>query len=159
MANKLTKQAATEKVKATTEKAKATATKAKEEVKAVATTAKEKAVQTADTAKKTAVKTADATKETVVKTADATKKTAIKTVDTAKKAASKVATALVEETYFEFDGFQVNATDLKERIKEAYKAEGHRLAAIKSLQIYVNGNERRAYYVINNKAEGKFIDL
>lgn len=58
----------------------------------------------------------------------ATKKTT--KADTAKKTASKVATALVEETYFEFDGFQVSANEINERIKEAYKAEGHRVSSI-----------------------------
>ena len=45
------------------------------------------------------------------------------------------------------------------RIQEAYKADGHRVSAIKSLKTYLNLEERRAYYVINDKAEGKYIEL
>lgn len=120
----------------------------------------------ADTAKKTVEKVAKATTEKVTttktevkKAATTAKKKATSTASKAKKTASKVATALVEETYFEFDGFQVSANEINERIKKAYKAEGHRVSSIKSLHIYVNANERRAYYVINNNAEGKYIEF
>lgn len=103
--------------------------------------------------------TATKAKADVKKAATTAKKKATTTATKAKKTASKVATALVEETFFEFDGFQVSANEIKERIKEAYKAEGHRVTSIKSLHIYVNANERRAYYVINNNAEGKYIEF
>lgn len=40
----------------------------------------------------------------------------------------------------------------------AYVAEGHRASAIKKLTIYLKPEERKAYYVINEKATGD-IDL
>lgn len=41
--------------------------------------------------------------------------------------------------------------------KPQAKNDGHRPSNIRSLQVYVNLEERKAYYVINGKAEGKFV--
>ena len=95
-----------------------------------------------------------------------TKKTKTKTqAKTVKKTASKAAKKPVvenkEEFFFEVNGQQVmvNQLDLKQRIHEIYREEGHRPANIKSLQVYVNLEERKAYYVINGKADGKCVDI
>ena len=94
-----------------------------------------------------------------------TKKTRTKTqAKTVKKPVSKEVKPAVEnkeEFFFEVNGQQVmvNQLDVKQRIHEAYREEGHRPANIKSLQVYVNLEERKAYYVINGKAEGKFVDI
>lgn len=66
---------------------------------------------------------------------------------------------IVKEVYFEFNGMQVNSDDLVERAKEAYIAEGHKLEDVKTVQIYINANERRVYYVVNGLAENKFIEF
>ena len=47
---------------------------------------------------------------------------------------------------------------VKEQIVAAYVAEGHRASAIKKLTIYLKPEERKAYYVINEKATGD-VDL
>ena len=75
----------------------------------------------------------------------------------AKKVAKPVET--VQEVYFEYSGGQVLAEDIVGRIKEAYKSEGHRISSIKTLQVYIKPDERKAYYVINDKAEGKFVQF
>lgn len=77
----------------------------------------------------------------------------------AKKAAKKGEQVSVEEVYFEYNGEQVLSNELVERIKLEYKNEGHRVSSIKTLRIYVSMEDRRAYYVINDKAEGKFIEF
>ena len=46
-----------------------------------------------------------------------------------------------------------------EKTKEAYLAEGNSLDDVKSVKVYINANERRAYYVINGQAENKFIEF
>ncbi len=66
---------------------------------------------------------------------------------------------IVIETYFEKDGEQVKIEDITERIKQQYKDEGHRIGAIKSLKTYLNVEERRAYYVVNGKAEDKYVEF
>ena len=66
----------------------------------------------------------------------------------------------VEEIYVEFiDSFQVTTKEIVQKVKEAYKADGGRVGQIKSLRIYVNTREKRAYYVINENPENKFIQF
>lgn len=77
-----------------------------------------------------------------------------------KKSAAKQENEHVEaENFFEFDGAQIRELDIRTRIEEAYKDGGHRISSIKKLQVYYNFAERRAYYVINGKAEGLFIEF
>ena len=63
------------------------------------------------------------------------------------------------ETYFEFNGIQINSDEIIKRTREAYLAEGNSLDDVKSVKIYINANERRAYYVVNDQAESKFIEF
>ena len=76
-----------------------------------------------------------------------------------KRAPKKVEKELVEEVYVQFYGEEVVSNVLVDRIKEAYKNEGHRISSIKSLRVYINVEQRRAYYVINEKPEDKFIEF
>ena len=43
---------------------------------------------------------------------------------------------------------------LKQAAQDAYVAEGHRASTIKKLSVYVKPEERKAYYVVNDKAAG-----
>lgn len=63
------------------------------------------------------------------------------------------------ETYFEFNGIQINSDEIIKRAREAYLAEGNSLDDVKSVKIYINANERRAYYVVNDQVESKFIEF
>lgn len=110
----------------------------KEPVKATTTTTDKKPV---------AAKVAKTTKKPAATTA------AKKTVK-AKKEEEKI-----QEVFFEYNGDQILAEDIVERIKNTYKEEGHRISSIKSLRVYINPQERRAYYVINDKAESKFVEF
>ena len=67
----------------------------------------------------------------------------------------------VQETIIQYQGADVAvAENLVDRVKEAYKNSGHRVGNIKSLRIYVNVEERKAYYVINDKQDdSNVIDL
>lgn len=136
------------------------------------------AAKTAETAAKTAVaeKTAEASKN-VVKAAGAAK-AATKAAGTAGKGAAAGAAKGVKDTaskarkavspakkdpqiihYFEINGEQISTEVITERIKETYKADGHRIGSVKSLDVYYNFDEQRAYYVVNGKAEGKFVEF
>ena len=86
------------------------------------------------------------------------KKPAAKKKTPAKKAATAAPTY---ETIIEFEGAQINVTPetINAKVLEAYKADGHRPGNVKSLQVYMNLNERRAYYVVNGKEEGKFVEF
>lgn len=66
----------------------------------------------------------------------------------------------IKETYLEFgDNKILIEEEVTEKIKQAYKNEGHRISSIKKLQVYMNIDERKAYYVINDKAEGKYVEF
>ncbi len=41
-----------------------------------------------------------------------------------------------------------------DKARAAYVAEGHRASSIKSLRLYIKPEERKAYYVINEKSAG-----
>ena len=135
----------------------------KEEVKPVAkkteTVKTEPVKATVKTEKKVQPKeskpVAKAAEKPVAKTtenAKTTKKT------TARKAAKKPVEKITE-VYFEYNGEQILSEELVGRIQEAYKNEGHRISSIKTLRVYINPDERKAYYVINDKAEGKFVEF
>ena len=60
----------------------------------------------------------------------------------------------VEEVYLQFGADEWRMADLMDQAKAAYVAEGHRASGIKKLALYVKPEERKAYYVINEKATG-----
>ena len=81
----------------------------------------------------------------------------------AKKAAAKKTTAVKAETktapkkdevFVQFAGEEYSVEDVMDKAKAAYIAEGHRASAIKSVRLYIKPEERKAYYVINDKAAG-----
>ena len=144
--------------------------------KPAATTAAKPAAKPA--AKKPAAKKPAAQKPAAKKPAAKkapAKKPAASTAATAKKAPAKKATTKrgrkpgsknkvvesIQETIVQVDGVDIAiAETLVERVKEQYKNSGHRVGNIKSLRIYINVNDRKAYYVINDKSDdGNVIDL
>ena len=113
-----------------------------------------KAVET-----KAAAPAAEAKAETPVaepKAAPA-KKTARTAATRAVKAAAPAPEKL-EELVIQYGVMEWKGAELMERAKAAYAAEGHRISSIKSLSLYVKPEERKAYYVVNEKTTGS-IDL
>ena len=122
-----------------------------------------KATQTKAPAKNTSVETAMkavAAKKPEVKAAAPApvKKTEEKTRKPRKKTVKKPVEK-IQEVFVEFNGEQFKTASIIEKIHEVYKAEGHRVGAIKSLRVYIDPVERKAYYVINDKAEGKYVEF
>ena len=77
----------------------------------------------------------------------------------AKKAVKAAAPAeKMEEIVIQYSAMEWKGSELMERAKAAYVAEGHRAAGIKSVNLYVKPEEKKAYYVINEKTTGS-IDL
>ena len=142
-ADGVNKVAENETVKETVETAKKTVKKVadSETVKSAKKTAKKVAeTETAKTAKKTAKKAADSMKETAA---------------AAKKAAKKNYTKLaLKETYIQIFGQEIRESELLEKIEEDYKAQGHRISSMKSLNLYVKPEEGACYYVINDTITG-----
>ena len=131
----------TEDVKATTAKTETTAKVA--EAKAAVKPA-EKKTETKSTAKKTETKAA-------AKKAPAKKATTKKAP--AKKAADAKTTVFVKVGENEFA-----AKSVVDKCVKAFKAE-NKGATIKTVEVYINANESKAYYVVNGIADGKFVEL
>jgi len=91
----------------------------------------------------------------------AAKTPASKTADktTAKKAKKETKPETVQEVYIEFGKDKISSENIINSIQESYKNEGHRISSIKKLQVYMNIEERKAYYVINDKPEGKYVEF
>ena len=140
--------------KATQTKAPAKNTSVETAMKAVA--AKKPEVKAAAPAPVKKTEEKPAVKETVKKAEEkvAEKKTRKPRKKTVKKPVEKI-----QEVFVEFNGEQFKTASIIEKIHEVYKAEGHRVGAIKSLRVYIDPVERKAYYVINDKAEGKYVEF
>lgn len=102
----------------------------------------------------------EAPKKAEVKKAEAKKAPAKKEVpkkETPKKAAAKKAPAKkaeVKETFaVQFAGKDYASDVIVKLVKDAYKATKNK-AAIKTLNVYVNTDDSRAYYVINDEFHG-----
>ena len=110
-----------------------------------------------------AKKTTKTTAKKETKTAAATPETKVnaeaKTEEVVKEDVKKTKTASSISHFFEIDGEQISTSDIEDKIREAYKADGHRIGNMKDVSVYYNFAERRAYYVVNGKAEDKFIEF
>lgn len=90
------------------------------------------------------------------------RKTADKKADksSAKKSKKEAKdTEYVQEVFIEHNDSQILSESIVSRIKETYKNEGHRISSIKKLQVYINIDQKKAYYVINDKHEGKYVEF
>lgn len=73
-----------------------------------------------------------------------------------KKTAKKE--GLRPEVIIQYAGNAAQVETVVEKVKKLYVEDGHYLASLKSLQVYLKPEENAAYYVINKKQNGK-IDL
>lgn len=62
------------------------------------------------------------------------------------------------EVVIQYAGNAAQVEEIIEKVKKLYAEDGHYLASLKSLQVYIKPEENAAYYVINKKQNGK-IDL
>lgn len=126
---------ATAKKAATVETAKTAPVQTEEIVKAEETVNVEKKAATAAKAEKVEVKEAAAKKPAAKKTA--TKK-AVKT------------TLLVQAA-----GKEVSMDEAIARVKDAWKATGHKVGDLKEITVYVKPEENSIYYVVNGEVTGR----
>jgi len=59
-----------------------------------------------------------------------------------------------KETLIQYGGGEWSVADLEEKAIAAYVAEGHRRGRISKLTVYLKPEERKIYYVVNNKTTG-----
>ena len=122
----------------------------KEEVKKEAPKAEvKKEAPKKEAPKKAEVKKAEAKKAPAKK--EAPKKAEVKKEEVKKAPAKKVE---VKETFaVQFAGKDYASDVIVKLVKDAYKATKNK-AAIKTLNVYVNTDDSRAYYVINDEFHG-----
>lgn len=134
----------------------------KEEVKTVAAkkeaapkkaAAKKETVKKAAAPKKAATKAVAAKKEAAPKK-EAAKKETVKKAAAPKKAATK-AVAAKETVAIQFAGKDISTEAIIKLAKENYKGNKNK-EAIKTLNVYVNVDDNRVYYVVNDKIEGSY---
>lgn len=92
--------------------------------------------------------------EKVEKAAEKVEKKAEKAEKKTEKKTSAKPAQKVEEVFLQFGGEEWNVAQLKQAAQDAYVAEGHRASTIKKLSVYVKPEERKAYYVVNDKITG-----
>lgn len=61
-----------------------------------------------------------------------------------------------DEVYIQYKDTEVRTTDILEKARENYVANGHKLTDIKEVQVYIKPEDNKAYYVVNHKDIGKF---
>ncbi len=66
-----------------------------------------------------------------------------------KKAPAKVSTSV----YVQYADKEVNALNITDDVKKAFKASGNK-TAIKKINVYIKPEENTAYYVINDEFTG-----
>lgn len=131
-------------------------------MKKVSSVAKEKSVKT-ETVKKAAakaepVKVVEAKQEKAVEAVKAEpveeKKTvAKKTVakkPAVKKTVEKKAAAVKEEIFVQVNNQEILTTDIVNRVKAAFAAEGHAADSVKKVRVYIKPEENMIYYVVND---------
>ncbi len=137
----------------------------KEDVKSSVKAAEAKVAETKETITAKANEVKAAVKEETEKVSKEAAKTvekAAKKASAAGKAVKKTAAKVVAPTTkmtLQYQGRDVEISQIEERIKAKFVEEGHRAGNIKTLDIYLKPEEYKAWYVIN---DGKFdgcIDL
>lgn len=79
----------------------------------------------------------------------------------AKKEEAPAEKAVKKDTaklFIEFGGNKFAADEIVEKCKAAYKADNSR-KQVRSIEVYVKPEDNKAYYVVNGKADGLYIDL
>ncbi len=88
----------------------------------------------------------------------AKKATAKKEEAPAEKAVKKAPEKDTAKLFIEFGGNKFAADEIVEKCKAAYKADNSR-KQVRSIEVYVKPEDNKAYYVVNGKADGLYIDL
>ena len=87
-------------------------------------------------------------KKTVAK--KTTEKKATEKKAPVKKAVEKKVATVKEEVFVQFGNQEVFASDVVERVKNAYIAEGHTAESIEKVRVYIKPEENMIYYVVND---------
>ena len=116
---------------------------------------KEGAKKTAEVVKQAAKETTTVAKKAAKETAKTVKETAASVKKTAKKEYARQA---LKETYVQANGHEYKQSEILEKVEASFIEAGHKLTALKNLQLYIKPEDNAAYYVVNGEITGK-VDL
>ena len=116
---------------------------------------KEGAKKTAEVVKQAAKETTTVAKKAAKETAKTVKETAASVKRTAKKEYARQA---LKETYVQVNGNEYKQSEILEKVEASFIEAGHKLTALKNLQLYIKPEDNAAYYVVNGEITGK-VDL
>ena len=116
---------------------------------------KEGAKKTAEVVKQAAKETTTVAKKAAKETAKTVKETAASVKKTAKKEYARQA---LKETYVQVNGNEYKQSEILEKVEASFIEAGHKLTALKNLQLYIKPEDNAAYYVVNGEITGK-VDL
>jgi hypothetical protein len=68
-----------------------------------------------------------------------------------RKNAKKEVTDAKAEVYVQFQGMEYSEKSIMDKVVAAWEAEGKKASALKRVKLYVKPEERKAYYVANEK--------
>jgi hypothetical protein len=71
-----------------------------------------------------------------------------------KKEKSDIPENAEETTLIQYEDLELNVADLREKVISAYVEAGHRRGRISKLNLYIKPEDRKVYYVINDKTTG-----
>ena len=129
------------------EKMKKSADEVKASAEQAVSAAQENVAEAVSAAKETAEAVAANTGEVVKATQRAVKKAADTAKDTAKKA-EKAVEAAKSQVFVQTQGHEANVDELLSAAMADFK-ETHKRAKINDFKLYINADERKAYYVAN----------
>jgi len=66
----------------------------------------------------------------------------------------KTKDTMEKNIFLQYGGSEWSVDDLEEKAIAAYVAEGHRRGRINKLTVYLKPEERKIYYVVNDKTTG-----
>ena len=59
------------------------------------------------------------------------------------------------EVLIQYDGLESNLSEIYERVKNTYVADGHDIETFKEIKLYIKPQDFTAYYVVNDDYSGK----
>ncbi len=143
----------TENIKKAAKEAGDKAAKTVEDVKGKVNEITENTEKKVNAVKKT-VKTVSEKKNTAAEAKPAAKKTAAKRTP-AKKEKAVLAKNLKEKLTFQFNGAQIESSEILKRVEKDVTAKCGKIT-VKKLEIYFNAGENTAYYVVNDEAKPEY---
>ena len=93
---------------------------------------------------------------TAKKVKEESKRTTKRAKEVGEEIKERVAKATARtEIFLQYGDYELRTSDVADRVRADYQAQGHKASDIRELQIYIKPEEHAAYYVVNHTETGK----